>query len=54
MWGADYFNHFLLPSFNFRITTGCAILRHFGVELGSRGFLAGIPMGITCPRSPAS
>lgn len=47
MRGADYLNHFVLPNFYFHLTTAYAILRHCGVELGKRDFLAGIPMKIT-------
>jgi hypothetical protein len=47
MRGADYLNHFVLPNFYFHLTTAYAILRHCGVELGKRDFLAGIPMRVT-------
>lgn len=47
MRGADYLNHFALPNFYFHLTTAYAILRHCGVELGKRDFLAGIPLRIT-------
>ena len=47
MRGADYLNHFALPNFYFHLTTAYAILRHSGVELGKRDFLAGIPLEIT-------
>ena len=47
MRGADYLNHFALPNFYFHLTTAYAILRHCGVELGKRDFLAGIPLTIT-------
>lgn len=47
MRGADYLNHFVLPNFYFHLTAAYAILRHCGVELGKRDFLAGIPMKIT-------
>ncbi|MHB1870278.1 MAG: DUF1993 domain-containing protein [Steroidobacteraceae bacterium] len=44
MRGVDYFNHFVLPNFYFHISTAYGILRHSGVELGKRDYLAGIPM----------
>jgi hypothetical protein len=47
MRGGDYLNHFVLPNFYFHLTTAYAILRHCGVELGKRDFLAGIPMKVT-------
>jgi hypothetical protein len=47
MRGADYLNHFALPNFYFHLTTAYDILRHCGVELGKRDFLAGIPMKVT-------
>ncbi len=47
MRGADYLNHFVLPNFYFHLTAAYAILRHCGVELGKRDFLAGVPMKVT-------
>ncbi len=47
MRGADYLNHFVLPNFYFHISTAYAILRHCGLEIGKRDFLAGIPIKIT-------
>jgi hypothetical protein len=44
MRGADYLNHFVLPTFYFHLTTAYGILRHCGVELGKRDFLGAIPM----------
>ncbi len=44
MQGGDYLNHFVLPNFYFHATAAYAILRHAGVELGKRDFLAGIPI----------
>ena len=44
MRGVDYFNHFVLPNLYFHISTAYGILRHSGVELGKRDYLAGIPM----------
>ena len=44
MRAVDYFNHFVLPNFYFHISTAYGILRHSGVELGKRDYLAGIPM----------
>lgn len=41
MNGADYLFKFSLPNFYFHITTAYDILRHNGVELGKRDFLAG-------------
>lgn len=45
--GAAYLNHFAMPNFFFHLTTAYNILRHCGVELGKRDFLAGIPITIT-------
>jgi len=47
MRGADYLNHFVLPNFYFHLTTAYAILRHCGVDIGKRDFLAGIPMKVS-------
>jgi hypothetical protein len=44
MKGADYLNHFVLPNFYFHAAAAYMILRHCGVELGKRDFLAGIPL----------
>jgi len=44
MKGADYLNHFVLPNLYFHAATAYGILRHNGVELGKRDFLAGIPL----------
>jgi len=44
MKGDDYLDHFVLPNFYFHATAAYAILRHAGVELGKRDFLAGIPL----------
>ena len=38
--GEDYLKHFVLPNFFFHATTTYALLRHAGVELGKRDFLA--------------
>jgi hypothetical protein len=47
MRGADYLNHFVLPNFYFHLATAYGILRHCGVELGKRDFMAGIPIRIS-------
>src|SRR5260370_24305054 len=47
MKGADYLNHFAVPNFYFHVTTAYDILRHCGVEIGKRDFIAAIPMGRT-------
>jgi hypothetical protein len=47
MRGADYLNHFMLPNFYFHLSIAYAILRHCGLELGKRDFLAGIPLRMT-------
>ncbi|MGH8299477.1 MAG: DUF1993 domain-containing protein [Steroidobacteraceae bacterium] len=47
MRGADYLNHFVLPNFYFHLSMAYGILRHCGVELGKRDFLASIPIQIT-------
>ncbi|EQD46127.1 protein containing Domain of unknown function DUF1993, partial [mine drainage metagenome] len=39
-------NHFVLPNFYFHISTAYGILRHCGVEIGKRDYLAGIPMAV--------
>ncbi len=44
MRGVDYCNHFVLPNFYFHISIAYGILRHSGVELGKRDYLAGIPL----------
>jgi hypothetical protein len=36
-----YLKHWALPNFFFHVTTAYAILRHSGVELGKKDFLAG-------------
>jgi hypothetical protein len=38
--GEDYLRHFVLPNFFFHATITYALLRHAGVELGKRDFLA--------------
>jgi hypothetical protein len=40
--GQDYLVFFALPNFYFHVTTAYAILRHNGVPIGKRDFLAGI------------
>jgi uncharacterized protein len=47
MNGVDYLNHFLLPNFYFHVAVAYAILRHCGLDLGKRDFLAHIPIKIT-------
>jgi uncharacterized protein len=47
MKGADYLNHFVLPNFQFHLTTAYDILRHCGVEIGKLDFLGNIPMKVT-------
>jgi hypothetical protein len=41
MQGEPYLTHWLMPNFYFHVTTAYAILRHLGVDLGKRDFLAG-------------
>lgn len=41
MPGEDYLKHFMLPNLFFHISMAYAILRHNGVELGKRDYLAG-------------
>lgn len=41
MTGADYVRHWALPNCLFHVTTAYALLRHNGVKLGKRDFLAG-------------
>ena len=38
--GRDYLLHFAMPNFYFHITMAYAILRHNGVELGKRDYMA--------------
>jgi hypothetical protein len=38
--GIDYVNQWVLPNFYFHMTTAYNLLRHNGVELGKRDFLA--------------
>ena len=40
--GQDYLASFVLPNFYFHATTAYAILRHNGVPLGKRDYLAGV------------
>jgi hypothetical protein len=40
--GQDYLASFVLPNFYFHVTAAYAILRHNGVPLGKRDYLAGI------------
>ena len=44
MSGSDYLNYFVLTNYYFHFTTAYAILRHCGVDVGKRDFLAGIPI----------
>ena len=41
--GLDYMVQFGLPNFYFHVTTAYSILRHNGVELGKRDYLASMP-----------
>lgn len=38
--GKDYLNYFAMPNFYFHMTMAYAILRHNGVELGKRDYMA--------------
>jgi hypothetical protein len=38
--GADYLLHWVLPNFFFHVTAAYAILRHNGVDIGKRHYLA--------------
>ena len=40
--GAKYIAHFVIPNFYFHVTTAYNILRHNGVVIGKRDFLAGV------------
>jgi hypothetical protein len=40
MKGADYLNHFVLPNYYFHLSAAYAILRHLGLDIGKRDFLA--------------
>jgi hypothetical protein len=40
MKGGDYLTLFVLPNFYFHVTTAYAILRHCGLDVGKRDFLA--------------
>ena len=44
MKGGDYLAHFVLPNFYFHMTTAYAIARNFGVDVGKRDFIGGIPI----------
>jgi hypothetical protein len=44
MKGADYLIHFVLPNFYFHLTAAYAIARNFGVDVGKRDFIGGIPL----------
>lgn len=39
--GKDYLTYWVLPNFYFHVTTAYSILRHNGVEIGKKDFLAG-------------
>ena len=39
--GQDYLNRWVLPNFYFHVATAYNILRHNGVEIGKKDFLAG-------------
>jgi len=39
--GADYLTTWALPNFFFHVTTAYALLRHGGVEIGKRDYMAG-------------
>ena len=39
--GQNYLNQWVLPNFYFHVTTAYNILRHNGVEIGKKDFLAG-------------
>lgn len=41
MQAEDYLKHWMLPNFFFHVTTAYAILRHLGVDLGKKDYLAG-------------
>mgnify|MGYP006323102443 CR=1 FL=1 len=41
MTGEAYLKHWALPNMFFHVTTAYAILRHNGVDLGKRDYLAG-------------
>ena len=43
--GLDYLRYWAIPNFLFHITTAYDILRHNGVELGKRDFIAGAKTG---------
>lgn len=40
--GRTYLQNFVLPNFYFHVTTAYNILRHYGVDIGKRDFLAGM------------
>jgi hypothetical protein len=42
MTGHEYISVFVLPNFYFHVTTAYNILRHFGVDIGKKNFLAGM------------
>lgn len=42
MTGISYVHKFLLPNFHFHLTTSYAMLRHIGVPLGKRDFMAAV------------
>lgn len=42
--GRDYLTGLALPNFYFHVTTGYAILRHAGVDLGKRDFLGSLEL----------
>ena len=44
MKGADYLNHFVLPTVYFLCTAAYAVVRNFGADIGKRDFLGAIPI----------
>lgn len=43
MRGGDYLDHYALPNLYFHLTTAYAILRHNGVDLGKKDYIAFVP-----------
>ena len=41
--GGDYLDHYILPNFHFHLTTGYAILRHNGVDVGKQDYMVSLP-----------
>ena len=51
--GVEYLQHWSIPHFYFHVVTAYDILRHVGVPLGKRDYMAGITQGYIRQAAPA-